>query len=345
MSPFRPSQQVTTFHFRWVMVHCRESGRRRQSQGMAQLVVMLLMLTVLTTSLAIASRVTAGLYSQSLQARLRLARDAAEYGLTLYAHELNKPGNRLLLGTIASDWHNKQNGITVTYKLPNRNDLDKTFYIETYNMYDDNVIPRDISNGDKSGRPCYIYSKEGYTNNRADLDYVAELDGKYKTRVYMTTYQAANMHRIPAQYYSNNHQSFQLLSMQLYSSDHVTKLDKAPPDDISYLVMVMQGTYNGTVSDSTINKFTWQVDAATGIDLGRDVKYVIQQEFEVVPRCCGSSFGKLTKGNGATRATKVVGTDPQEIIAANGNNNCPNNTQVVWLLRSVTRTANFLGQA
>ena len=82
MSPFRPSQQVKTFHFRWVMVHCRESGRRRQSQGMAQLVVMLLMLTVLTTSLAIASRVTAGLYSQSLQARLRLARDAAEYGFT-----------------------------------------------------------------------------------------------------------------------------------------------------------------------------------------------------------------------------------------------------------------------
>ena len=316
---------------------------------MAQLVVMLLMLTVLTTSLAIASRVTAGLYSQSLQARLRLARDAAEYGLTLYAHELNKPGNRLLLREKPADWIKKE-----ANKLYNVYDskgiVVKTYYEETYSMYDNNVIPnkdkdgKDLTaDGDRTDRPCYVYAKEGYPDNPTHPKYVDYLIGQYKNRVYMTTYQAAHMHDNPAQYYSNNHQSFQLLKMQLYSSDHVTKLDQAPPDDISYLVMVMQGTYNGTVSDSTINKFTWQVDAAKGIDSSRDVKYVIQQEFEVVPRCCGFSFGKLATVSGAT--PKVVGTDPQEIIKANVNNNCPRNTQVVWLLRSVTRTSNFAGQA
>ena len=312
---------------------------------MAQLVVMLLMLTILTTSLAIASRVTAGTYSQSLQARLRLARDAAEYGLTISAQELNKPGNRLLLGKPASDWTNYESSLQPTYKQPNRNNTDKQFYIETYNMYKNDVIPQDNTDANNSGKPCYIYNKEDYTTVTTDPDYVQELAGHYRTRVYMTTKQAAYMHDHPKQYYTNNHQSFQLLSLKLYGPDHTTKLNQAPPDDISYLVMVMQGTYNGSVSDSTINTDTWEVNTSNNsVNLGHDVKYVIQQEFEVVPRCCGSSFGTLTTASGSK---KYVGTDPDqnEIKTSSNNNNCPTNTQVVWLLRSVTRTANFEGSA
>ena len=344
MQPFRKIQKVPTAYLRWVHLNDNQSSRRRQSRGMAQLVVMLLMLTVLTTSLAIASRITAGIYSQSLQARLRLARDAAEYGLTISAQELNKPGNRLLLGKLDSDWTDYESSSLYTYTNP-RTQTTKTYYNETRNMYNNNVIPQNNMDANNSGKPCYVYTKEDYTRDVNDPNYVPALAGQYATRIYMTTKQAAYMHRSPAQYYTNNHQSFQLLSLKLYSSDHTTEIHQAPPDDISYLVMVMQGTYNGSVSDSTINTDTWEVNTANNdIKLGNDAKYVIQQEFEVVPRCCGSSFGTLTTASGSK---KYVGTDPDqnEIKTSSNNNNCPTNTQVVWLLRSVTRTANFEGSA
>ena len=89
----------------------RQPRRRRQAQGFSLILVFLLVLTVLTTTTALNSRIIAGLYGQSLQGKLRMARNAAENGLILASSELNKPGNRLLLGEENwSNWLNRWNG-------------------------------------------------------------------------------------------------------------------------------------------------------------------------------------------------------------------------------------------
>ena len=298
MQPLSSIQKFSTFYLRWLVLNGRGSSHRRQSQGMAQLVVMLLMLTILTTSLAIASRVTSGLFSQTLQSRLRLAKDAAEYGLTITVHELNKPGNRLFLGV---DW-----------TLNNFQGWQNAYGDGTASMYNANVIPTDVNQGRDLGRfPCFIYVEE-----------------TPKNRIYRPTSQAARMHESsqPRQYYSDNSQSFRLLSMQLYSGDHQTKLNMAPRNAISYLALTMEGTYNSSVNSGN-SDFTSNVANA---DLSKDVKYTIQQEYEVIPRCCNTSFGNV---GGIS-----YGTD-----TTSDSNSCPWNTQTVWMLRSITRTANFEG--
>lgn len=265
---------------------------------MAQLVVMLLMLTILTTSLAIASRVTAGLFGQTLQSRLRLARDAAEYGLTITVHELNKPGNRRFLGT---DWTSNNN-----------NGWQNAYGNGTTSMYRPDVIPTDENQGQDLNRfPCFIYVEE-----------------TPKNRIYRPTQQASKMHvtNQPPRYYSDNSQSFRLLGMQLYSSDHSTKLNSAPNNAISYLALTMEGSYNASINSSN-SDYTANVNNA---DLDKDVKYTIQQEYEVIPRCCNTSFGNV---GGIS-----YGTD-----TTSNSNNCPPNTQTVWMIRSITRTAYFEG--
>ncbi len=301
MQPLSTFQKFSTFYLRWLVLNGRGSSHRRQSQGMAQLVVMLLMLTILTTSLAIASRVTAGLFSQTLQSRLRLAKDAAEYGLTITVHELNKSGNRLFLGT---DWTSDSNkGWTNVYGTG------------ATPMYRSDVIPTDANQGQDLVRyPCYIYADENPKN-----------------RIYRPTSQAANLHATsqPLQYYSGNSQSFRLLSMQLYSGDHQTRLNMAPSNAISYLALTMEGTYNSSVNSSN-SDFT---SNTTNADLSKDVKYTIQQEYEVIPRCCHTSFGNV---GGISYGTDTTTSD---------SNNCPWNIQTVWMIRSITRTANFEGRA
>ena len=282
---------------------------------MAQIVVMLLMLTILTTSLAIASRVTAGLYSQTLQARLRLAKDVAEYGITITVHELNKPGNRLFLGRDYrnSGWINAYNSA-----CPDINSY------RCFPMYMTSTIPYRVYDPgwgqDRNLRnyPCYIYAKE-----------------TPKYRIYRPTSQAAaipNVEQNPKTYsqiYTDNNQSYRIIGMKLYDKDH-RQIYSASSNGISYLVLVVEGIYNSTVGGTgTYNADTYVVDSSR-VTSSQDVKYTIQQEYEVIPRCCNGSFGTVggvSYGNDAAVPTS-----------------CPNNTEVVWALRSSTRTANYEGR-
>ena len=94
---------------------------RRQSAGFSLILVFLMVLTVLTTTLSINSRLIAGQYAESLQAKLRMARNAAENGLILASSELNKPGNRLLLGDENwNNWLNRWNNHNYFSKNTNR---------------------------------------------------------------------------------------------------------------------------------------------------------------------------------------------------------------------------------
>jgi hypothetical protein len=57
------------------------------------------------------------------------------------------------------------------------------------------------------------------------------------------------------------------------------------------------------------------------------VKYTLQKEFQVVPRCCSQGFGKVNEipyGPSNERSTA-----------------CPAKTQTEWILRSVSRTSAF----
>ena len=95
-------------------------------------------------------------------------------------------------------------------------------------------------------------------------------------------------------------------------------------------MLVVEGIYNGTVGGAgTYNTQTYVVDSSR-VNSAQDVKYTIQQEYEVIPRCCHASFGTVggvSYGNDASVPTS-----------------CPNNTEVVWALRSNTRTANYEGR-
>lgn len=311
MSPFRSIHNLPIVYLRWfVLSNSRTSSHRRQSQGMAQIVVMLLMLTILTTSLAIASRVTAGLYSQTLQARLRLAKDVAEYGITITVHELNKPGNRLFLGR---DYRNNGwiNAYNSACPVVNGNRICSP-------MYRTSTIPNWDQNRNLSNYPCYIYAKE-----------------TPKYRIYRPTSQAASLPNVEqnpktySQIYTDNNQSYRIIGMKLYDKDH-RQIYLASSNSISYLVLVVEGIYNGTVGGAgTYDTQTYVVDSSR-VNSAQDVKYTIQQEYEVIPRCCHASFG--TVGGVSYGYDASVPTS------------CPNNTEVVWALRSNTRTANYEGR-
>ena len=117
---------------------------RRRNGGFSLIVMFLLVLSILTTTLALTSRTTGGLYAQSYQSKLRLAKDAAENGLDVVASEFNYPGNRRVIGSSTF-------GIK---RLSNVN--------PSVEMWDSNVI----GDGDPPppgdpSKPCYVYRGAG----------------------------------------------------------------------------------------------------------------------------------------------------------------------------------------
>lgn len=70
---------------------------RYQDRGFSMAVLMLVLLTTILGSLAIASRTTSGVLAARSQSSNREARDIAESGVTEVISELNKEANRKLL--------------------------------------------------------------------------------------------------------------------------------------------------------------------------------------------------------------------------------------------------------
>lgn len=77
-------------------------------RGFSLAMVMLVLLTTILGSMAIASRSTSGLMAARSQSSNREARDVAESGSTEIISELNKEQNRRLLVTPAADWGSSQ---------------------------------------------------------------------------------------------------------------------------------------------------------------------------------------------------------------------------------------------
>jgi len=337
---------------RWIGLIVRSRlDLRRRNGGFALIVIVLLVLSVLTTTLALTSRTTGGLYAQSYQGKLRLAKDAAENGLTVVASEFNYPGNRLVLGGAG------EMGINTLSQL-DPNTL----------LWDSNVIPADINAGqDKDKYPCYIYSlSTGFANNgggaiRQDLSSGFAVDVKDKNIIYKPSvvqnpvsrkYDGVNntswfdsISRNPNDFhYLGNGQFYRIIDLRLYNSDHTANSSDALPyamaakDQVSYLTVAVEGVYNyrlalGRASPAS-QRGRIEAQDTSFVNYANSVRYTMQQEFQVVPRCCSQGFGK------------VNGIDYGPITATADSSNCTAttpkpNTQTEWILRSVSRTSAF----
>ena len=254
----------------------RQPRRRRQAQGFSLILVFLLVLTVLTTTTALNSRIIAGLYGQSLQGKLRMARNAAENGLILASSELNKPGNRLLLGEENwSNWLNRWNGQN---------------YFTMHNYAG--------MNGD-----CKIYG----------------------SGTYQVTEQAAKLASESAlQIETGANQGSKIIAFYLYDKNY-NPVQKASKTELSHLVLASQGYYNSNTAYKAGE--TWKVDEGSNAynsSLYKTTKYVLQQEYDVIPKCCGRSFG----GD--------FGTDSK---IPDGGGSCPDGRFVEWFIRGATRAS------
>ena len=336
---------------RWIglIVRSRIELRRRNG-GFSLIVIFLLVLSVLSTTLALTSRTTGGLYAQSYQAKLRLAKDAAENGLTVVASEFNYPGNRLVLGGAGGKGINTLGGLDPNTLL-----------------WDSNVIPADINAGqDKDKYPCYIYSlSTGFSANngggaiRQALFLGADVDANDKNIIYKPSvvqnpvsrkYDGVNntswfdsISRNPNDFhYLGNGQFYRVVALRLYNSDHTKNSSDEPiyamaaKDQVSYLTVAVEGVYNyrlalGRSSPASL-RGRIEAQGTSFVNYANSVRYTMQQEFQVVPRCCSQGFGKV----------KGIDYGPSDADS----NDCTakpttTNTQTEWILRSVSRTSAF----
>ena len=314
---------------------------RRRNGGFSLIVIFLLVLSILTTTLALTSRTTAGLYAQSYQSKLRLAKDAAENGLVVVASEFNYPGNRRVIGG--------DEGYTI-------NDLDVN---PNKAMWGSNEIPPLPSTDDNSNKPCYVYNRggaireysDGSLNDDYNIIYKASVvpnrgnnnrfDGRNngrKTSWFASIAQVASATEAAKNdfHYLGNNQFYRPIALRLYNSDHTidsspassTLYDKALPNDVSYLTVAVEGFY---APRQALNKNRGDIIAYDDMSGDKSsIKYTLQQEFQVVPRCCSQGFGEVNgKSYGPSSA------DSSNCFATT------RNTITEWILRSVSRTSAF----
>jgi len=232
--------------------------------------ILLLMLTVLTTTISLHSRTTAGMFITSWQGKLRLARDAAENGLVISASELNKPSNRMLLGSVPLDkWRTND-----------------------YNVYTDwnNVTVR-------AGSVIYP----------SPCRYLPNWD------VYQITQEALNMSSInpPIRtvYYSGNGQYYRVLGIKLTKADRSAvsrSTETAAQNAVSYLTITVEGIYSLGTAPTTANP-----------NPPNSVHYTVQQEYQLVPRCCRQIAYPVDTGStaNACAAVNLYGAYKPEWIA------------------------------
>ena len=339
---------------RWIglIVRSRIELRRRNG-GFSLIVIFLLVLSVLTTTLALTSRTTGGLYAQSYQGKLRVAKDAAENGLTIVASEFNYPGNRLFLGGASVNKINSPGGLDPNILL-----------------WDSKVIPADVNAGlNPDDQPCYIYSLSTGNNSANDGGGAirqalsgANVDVKDKNIIYKPSvvqnpvsrkYDGENntswfdsISRNPNDFhYLGNGQFYRIIALRLYNSDHTENSSDAPiyakaeKDQVSYLTVAVEGVYNyqlglGRAPSALAQRGRIEAQGSSFVNYANSVRYTMQQEFQVVPRCCSQGFGK------------VNGIDYGPITATADSSNCTAatpkpNTQTEWILRSVSRRSAF----
>jgi hypothetical protein len=309
------------------------------------IVIFLLVLSILTTTLALTSRTTGGLYAQSYQSKLRLAKDAAENGLVVVASEFNYPGNRIVLGGDSG------------YGISNLKDVNPTI-----DMWDSNEIPTLTSNNDNSSQPCYVYNGGGAIRENSNGSRNSEFNIIYKASVVpnrgnQDMFDGLDYNGNPTSWlasiadganndlhYLGNYQFYRPIALLLYNSDHTknssSSYDKAVRDNVSYLTVAVEGFY---APNQSSNKNRGDIIAYASVtDDKNSVKYTLQQEFQVVPRCCSQGFGWVnTIPYGPSTNITDSANCPITTTTAPTGGTTTTYTTTEWILRSVSRTSAF----
>jgi len=223
--------------------------------------ILLLMLTVLTTTISLHTRTTAGMFITSWQGKLRLARDAAENGLVISVSELNKPSNRMLLGSVPLDRWTTNN----------------------YNVSTDgNNVTVTVGNVIYP-RPCIIWTEP------------------WNQFVYKITQGALDMASInpPVRtvHDSDNGQYYRVLGIKLTKADRSPvsrSTETAAQNAVSYLTITVEGIYSLGTAPTTANP-----------NPPNSVHYTVQQEYQLVPRCCRQIAYPVDTGSTANACDAV----------------------------------------
>ena len=309
---------------------------RQRNGGFSLIVIFLLVLSILTTTLALTSRTTGGLYAQSYQSKLRLAKDAAENGLVVVASEFNYPGNRLVIGGGGG------------YGI---GDLDVN-HIGA--IWGSNEIPTASGDSDNSNKPCYIYNgggairEDGYgPNEDKNIIYFAsvvpnrENEDRFEG---LTWFSSINQGQANDLHYLGNGQFYRPIDLRLYNSGHTadsrSTYKKAANNQVSYLAVAVEGFYAPNQASSKERG-----DIVAHADVSEDknsVKYILQQEFQVVPRCCSKGFGRVNKIAYGPSSNTTDSTDcPITTTTSPTGGTTTSYTTTEWILRSVSRTSAF----
>lgn len=327
---------------------------RRRNGGFSLMVIFLLVLSILTTTLALTSRTTAGLYAQSYQSKLRLAKDAAENGLVVVASEFNYPGNRRVIG--GGNLFGIKVGDQSSVGINHLRDLDTTTMI-----WGSDEIPPLSNTGQTPSKPCYAYFAGGAIRQKTDGTPNSDKNIVYKPSVVPNSannrYDGQSIAGKHTSWFASiaesenndfhflgNGQFYRPIALRLYNSDHSknSSFDSVDPDNrdpkefamadfnqVSYLTVVVEGVY---APGQALGKTRGDMIARDSISGDKNgVKYTMQQEFQVVPRCCSQGFGKVNRtiiyGPSLADSSDCLATTP--------------NTRTEWILRSVSRTSAF----
>ena len=338
---------------------------RQRNGGFSLIVIFLLVLSILTTTLALTSRTTGGLYAQSYQSKLRLAKDAAENGLVVVASEFNYPGNRRVIGG------GKLFGIKVGTQ--NSDEINHLRDVVPEVMWGSNEIPPIGSTGETPSKPCYAYFAGGAIRQATNGD-----SDKNKNMIYAASVvpNSGNNNRFDGQsangknttwfasiaelenndfHFLGNGQFYRPIALRLYNSDHsknssIDSVDRSNPDpseyaragnnQVSYLTVVVEGVY---APRQALGKTRGDVVARDSISVDKNiVKYTMQQEFQVVPRCCSKGFGEVNDiSYGPSANTNDSTNCPITTTTGPTGGTITTYTTTEWILRSVSRTSAF----
>jgi len=144
-----------------------KNNNQDAKNGFIMYVIMLLVLTVMGTTIALASRTASGLAGITRQSALRAAELAAENGLTITINGMNSPTNRYLWGIPSGQWqnwyYNQDQGSTLYPAADCRVYGYESYDDEAFNLTEQALVFKQIADRTTSdltkctGTECYLY--------------------------------------------------------------------------------------------------------------------------------------------------------------------------------------------
>jgi hypothetical protein len=245
-------------------------GDKEQKNGFIMYVVLLLVLTVMGTTFALANRTASGLAGLTRQSSLRDAELAAENGLIRTINDMNQPANRYLWGIKSSEW---KNWYYDGYKKSNLYPL---------NDCRNNFLPYNNDAFAVTGQAEVFQHIADRASNTAN--YQEEWTKGFVFQVLAVRLKDSNRNLI---------------------SDFST-ISKLNP---SYVEFRVRGTHNSMVNETTgfASSLDRNYRTGAGQSLDHDVSFDIVREYVLVPFCCKTGF--LYNGTSSSYGSKRQSCD------------------------------------